>query len=163
MGQVFVRIDDRLIHGQIVTAWCNTLNVGEIIAIDDNLAQNPMLQSIVIMGVPKQYHPSIVTTEKAKELLQTETQKNRLVITRFAKNIAELKEFYPTFEHINLGNCSKQDKTAYTLPSGAGRNLSLTEDDMQVLNEAATLGRKIICQLLPTDKMRTWAQMTSNI
>ena len=94
MGQVFVRIDDRLIHGQIVTAWCNTLNVGEIIAIDDNLAQNPMLQSIVIMGVPKQYHPSIVTTEKAKELLQTETQKNRLVITRFAKNIAELKEFY---------------------------------------------------------------------
>lgn len=163
MGKNFLRIDDRLIHGQIVTAWCNTLKIGEIIAIDDSLAQNPMLQSIMVMGVPKQYHPSIVTAAQAKELLRTETAKNRLVITRFAKNIAELEEFYPTFEHINLGNCSKQDNTAYTLPSGAGRNLSLTEEDMRVLNEAAVLGCKIICQLLPTDKMRTWAQMTSNI
>lgn len=163
MGLNYVRIDDRLIHGQIVTAWCNTLGIGEIIAIDDNLAQNPMLQSIMIMGVPKQYAPSVVTMEKAKQLLCEESKKNRLIITRFARNIAELKDFYSSFEHISLGNCSKQDKTAYTLPSGAGRNLSLTEEDMQALRDAVTSNCKVICQLLPTDKMKTWSQLTSGI
>ena len=55
MGQNYFRIDDRLIHGQIVTAWCSHLNIQEIIAIDDTLAGNSMLQSIMLMGVPKQY------------------------------------------------------------------------------------------------------------
>ena len=163
MGQNYLRVDDRLIHGQIVTAWSNTLNIGEIIAIDDTLAKNTMLQSIMVMGVPKQYNPSIVTIDAAKELLKTSSSKNRLIITRFAKNIADLKDFYHTFEHINLGNCSKQDKTAYTLPSGSGRNLSLTEEDMQALKDAAAHGCKIICQLLPTDRARTWEQLTSNL
>ena len=40
MGQNYFRIDDRLIHGQIVTAWCSHLNIQEIIAIDDTLAGN---------------------------------------------------------------------------------------------------------------------------
>ena len=58
MGQNYFRIDDRLIHGQIVTAWCSHLNIQEIIAIDDTLAGNSMLQSIMLMGVPKQYKSS---------------------------------------------------------------------------------------------------------
>lgn len=95
MGQNYLRIDDRLIHGQIVTAWCGTLGIGEIIAIDSGFAQNPMLQSIMTMGVPAQYHPHIVTAEEAKKLLRTDSAKNRLVITRFARSIAGLREFSP--------------------------------------------------------------------
>lgn len=161
MAQNYLRIDDRLIHGQIVTAWCGTLGIGEIIAIDDGLAQNPMLQSIMTMGVPAQYHPHIVTAEEAKKLLRADSAKNRLVITRFARNIAGLREFFPSFAHVNLGNCSKQPDAAYTLSSGAGRYLSLTQADMDALQEADAAGCEVICQLLPSDKRRTWAQLTS--
>jgi len=161
MGQNYLRIDDRLIHGQIVTAWCGTLGIGEIIAIDDTLAKNPMLQSIMTMGVPAQYHPHIVTCGDALKLLQSDSPKNRLVITRFARNIAELRELFPTFVHINLGNCSKQADAAYTLSSGAGRYLSLTQADMDALKEAEAAGCEIICQLLPSEKLRTWAQLTN--
>lgn len=70
MGQNYFRIDDRLIHGQIVTAWCSHLNIQEIIAIDDTLAGNSMLQSIMLMGVPKQYKSCVVTMAQAKELFR---------------------------------------------------------------------------------------------
>ena len=53
MGNVYVRVDDRLIHGQTIVAWCPTLGIQEIIAIDDASASNPMLKSIMTMGVPK--------------------------------------------------------------------------------------------------------------
>ena len=36
----YLRIDDRLIHGQIVTAWCGHLKINEIIAIDDALKRD---------------------------------------------------------------------------------------------------------------------------
>ena len=46
MGKIVVRVDDRLIHGQTIVAWCPTLAIQEIIAIDDESAKNPMLKSI---------------------------------------------------------------------------------------------------------------------
>ena len=65
MGKVYVRVDDRLIHGQTIVAWCPTLGIQEIIAVDDASAQNPMLKSILTMGVPKNYVTNIVTTAEA--------------------------------------------------------------------------------------------------
>ena len=67
MGKVYVRVDDRLIHGQTVLAWCPTLSIQEIIAIDNDSASNPMLRSIMEMGVPKNYATKIVTVDQAKE------------------------------------------------------------------------------------------------
>lgn len=76
MGKDYFRIDDRLIHGQIVTAWCSFLKINEIVAIDDKLASNPMLQTIMLMGIPKNYKAHVVTSEQAKNFLtrrRTET------------------------------------------------------------------------------------------
>ena len=62
MGKTFVRVDDRLIHGQTIVAWVPTLKIEEIIAVDDVSASKPMLKSIMTMGVPTQYETHIVTT-----------------------------------------------------------------------------------------------------
>ena len=62
MGKIVVRVDDRLIHGQTIVAWCPTLAIQEIIAIDDESAKNPMLKSIMTMSVPPLYKTHIVTT-----------------------------------------------------------------------------------------------------
>ncbi len=70
MGKTYVRVDDRLIHGQTIMAWCPTLSIKEIIAIDDESAKNPMLKSIMTMGVPSAYKTHIVTTAEAKEMLK---------------------------------------------------------------------------------------------
>ena len=47
MGKTYVRVDDRLVHGQTVIAWAPTLGIQEIIGIDDVSASNPMLKSIM--------------------------------------------------------------------------------------------------------------------
>jgi len=82
MAETYVRVDDRLIHGQTIVAWVPTLRVGEIIGVDDVSAANPMLKSILTMGVPKQYKTHIVTTDEAKDLLAQEGEVNRLVIVK---------------------------------------------------------------------------------
>lgn len=156
MGKIFVRIDDRLIHGQIVTAWAGTLGIKQIIAIDDSLASNPMLKSIMTMGVPAGYNPQIVTAAEAKKLLQKESKVNRLVITRFCRNLMEIREEIRSAEHINLGNCSKQPDTVKNFPSGAGRYLCLNQADVDTLTAMEEDGHEIICQLLPSEKLRTW-------
>jgi mannose/fructose/N-acetylgalactosamine-specific phosphotransferase system component IIB len=160
VGKTYFRIDDRLIHGQIVTAWCITLGIQEIIAIDDSLAANPVMQSIMTMGVPGQYNPKIVTAANAKEILSAQTNKTRLVITRFCKNLSAIREAIKGAEHINIGNCSKQLDSKYNIRGmGISQVLSFTQADADTLDAIEADGGKIICQALPSDKLRTWSDL----
>lgn len=157
MGKTYIRVDDRLIHGQIVTAWCITLGIQEIIAIDDSLASNPVMQSVMTLGVPSQYSPKIVTAAKAKEILSVETNKTRLVITRFCRNLLEIRKEIQNVEHINIGNCSKQADSKYNIRGmGISQVLSFTQEDVDSLNTLEADGIYILCKALPTDKLRTW-------
>lgn len=163
MGKTYVRIDDRLIHGQIVTAWCVTLNVQEIIAIDDALASNPMMQSIMTMGVPAGYHPKIVTAEQARELLKTPCDGSRLVITRFCRNLMDIREEIKGAEHVNIGNCSKQPDAKYGVRGiGISQVLSFTQSDYDALEAVAADGVRVICQALPQDREKTWADLKAH-
>ena len=92
MGNLYVRVDDRLIHGQTIVAWCPTLKIDEIIAIDDVSAKNSMLKSIMTMSVPKIYKADIVTTEQAREILSQESDKNRLVIVKYPELLTKIKD-----------------------------------------------------------------------
>lgn len=163
MGKTFVRIDDRLIHGQIVAAWSTTLGIKQIIAVDSSLAENPMLQSIMTMGVPARLNPKILNVGDAKRLLAEDVDYNRLVITRFCEVLSELREEITGAEHINLGNCSKRDGAVYRIPSGAGRYLYFTQADFDALKKEEADGVKIFTQLLPTDKLRTWDWLKNNM
>ena len=91
MAKTFIRVDDRLIHGQTIVAWCPTLSIKEIIAVDDESAKNPVLKSIMTMGVPSSYKTHIVTTEEAKKLLAVESSVNRLVTARARSSCAHTR------------------------------------------------------------------------
>lgn len=110
MGQNYFRIDDRLIHGQIVTAWCSHLNIQEIIAIDDTLAGNSMLQSIMLMGVPKQYKSCVVTMAQAKELFAQPSDCNRLFVTRFPQDLTHFSGGAKALRNRYYRQCSKASR-----------------------------------------------------
>ncbi len=163
MGKLYVRIDDRLIHGQIVTAWAQTLNIQRIIAIDDSLATNQMLKGIMMMGIPKDLNGQIVTSDEAKAMLTDGSDTTTMLITRQCKNLSKLVDDIKGAEHLNLGNCSKQENAVATIPSGAGCTLSLTQEDMDVLNKLHDLGVEIFSQRVPTEKYHSWDEMMSSV
>ena len=157
MCDLHIRIDDRLIHGQIVTAWVKTLGTERIIAIDETMANNPLMKSIMTMGVPSNIKASIVTTEEARTLLKDNTKKT-LVVVRFARNLLPLIEELSNAKHVNIGNCSKQEKEAFNYRGGVGvgQLISLTSDDVDTLNAFANRNISVIMQQIPTDKRVSW-------
>ena len=52
MSLVLYRIDDRLIHGQVVVGWAQPLDVGFIVLVDDQVAASDWEQELYRMGVP---------------------------------------------------------------------------------------------------------------
>ena len=64
-GFVHIRIDDRLIHGQVATRWSTGLKVNRIMVIDDAVAANDNEKAILRMAAPAGVNTSILPLEKA--------------------------------------------------------------------------------------------------
>lgn len=162
MGKLYVRVDDRLIHGQTIVAWCPTLGIEEIIAVDDVSAQNPVLKSILTMGVPKTYKTNIVTTDEAKTLLSKESDKTRLVIVKYPEKLSELAEKIKNCELLILGNIAKRDDTIHKV-NGATGIFYLSDSDVKVLDGFVNAGVEVIFHQLPNAAKVTWKAFKETI
>lgn len=162
MGKTYVRVDDRLIHGQTIVAWCPTLSIQEIIAIDDVSAKNPMLKSIMTMGVPSSYKTNIVTTEEAKKLLANDAGNNRLVIVKYPAKLSEIQEEISGAEFIMLGNLAKRNDTIHKA-SGATGIFYLSDNDVSIIDGLVSKGLEVIFQQLPTTSKTTWESFKKSI
>jgi mannose/fructose/N-acetylgalactosamine-specific phosphotransferase system component IIB len=47
-----IRIDDRLIHGQVVVGWCPALEIGRLVVVNDAVAANRVKREMMALGVP---------------------------------------------------------------------------------------------------------------
>ncbi len=163
MGKDYLRIDDRLIHGQIVTAWCKALEIKEIVAIDDKLAANPTLQSIMMMGIPANYKHHVVTFEQAKAIFAEPAEGNRLFVTRMPQDLAALREELHKCETVFIGNAAKRPDTKFNLTKGGGGVLFFSPEDVKLLDELSASGIKLVAQTVPNTSARPWPELRKSI
>ena len=60
-----VRIDSRLIHGQVITKWLKRVDANKIIIIDNQLANDDFMKSIYVMAAPSDVKVEVYTIEDA--------------------------------------------------------------------------------------------------
>src|SRR6185369_14914177 len=68
---VLYRIDDRLIHGQVVVGWGQPLDIGFIVLVDDEVASSEWEQELYRMGVPPEMDVYFHSAEDAPAALGT--------------------------------------------------------------------------------------------
>lgn len=66
---VQLRIDERLIHGQITTAWSRYLDVSRIVVASDKLAKDPLTTQTLLMSAPAGKKVAVKTIPDAIKLL----------------------------------------------------------------------------------------------
>ena len=59
---VLVRIDDRLIHGQIMTQWSRLYSPTEIMVVDDETCRDSFMTEVLLMAVPKEFKACLLYT-----------------------------------------------------------------------------------------------------
>ena len=162
MGKIYVRVDDRLIHGQTIVSWCPTWGIKEIIGIDDESAKNPTLRSIMTMSVPSSYTTSIVTAAEAKTLLSKESKNNRLVIVKYPSVLNAIKENIKGCEMIQLGNISKRADSVHQL-TGATGIFFLSKKEVEDLDDFVKQGFNVNFQQMPNQAKTSWESFKKTI
>jgi mannose/fructose/N-acetylgalactosamine-specific phosphotransferase system component IIB len=69
VGILLYRVDERLIHGQVVIGWGARLRPDRIVVVDDDLAASTWEQELYALGLPEQIEAEFVPVETAIERL----------------------------------------------------------------------------------------------
>ncbi len=106
MDIALVRVDNRLIHGQILEAWVPYINASCIIVVDDEVAADSFRESIIRMAVPREVEVVICSVEQFARTYSYGKGAGKKTIVLFS-SIADAAKAYELgfrFENLNLGN-----------------------------------------------------------
>lgn len=92
MAILLYRVDERLIHGQVVVGWGNELHPDRIVVVDDELAASTWEQELYALGLPPEITAVFETVETARErlALQESDDSRTLLLTRDLRTMARL-------------------------------------------------------------------------
>ncbi len=99
------RIDDRFIHGQVLTKWVKLRPINRIIIVSDAVAQDEMRKTLVLSVAPPNVKASAVTVDKMVRAYQSPRYTNDSVMLLFERpeDIVELVEKGVQLKEINVG------------------------------------------------------------
>jgi PTS system mannose-specific IIB component len=149
---VMNRIDDRLIHGQVMTTWVGMRRCNTIWIVDDEVANNPMMLDIFSFAAPSGIKIEAFTVEKASDQLSKitpdEGKKRIILLVKHPKTFVRLLEGGYVPEDINFGamaNKSVDPKAAIEVAP----NCMFSPEDIQFTEELYNRGIHVWIQLVP--------------
>jgi len=147
MSIALYRIDDRLIHGQVVVGWGQPLAVAFIVLVDDEVRQSDWEQDLYRMGVPSQIEVIFASTAEALERLPAWDADPRVGILLMGDidTAARLVAGAPQLRRLNLGGIHHRPGRRERL-----RFVYLTDDEAAKLRELASRGVDVHAQDVPT-------------
>jgi PTS system mannose-specific IIB component len=145
---VFTRIDDRLLHGQVIVSWVPFLKVNEIVIVDDEYARDEFMASLIKDAAPENLIVNVLSTRDAEKFLNSADSGNRvLVISRYVEYIESLVDLGVTIENLNIGGLGfKEGRKKYI------NAIYMSEKELSILDKISKKGIKVQVQMLPKDK-----------
>lgn len=106
MSLVLVRVDSRLIHGQVVETWVPHTGANCLLVVDDDLADNPALRAVMELAVPPSVHAAFCRLAEVRQALaEIDAHGERaILICGSARAALRLREMGVPFPLLNIGN-----------------------------------------------------------
>ena len=155
MGVVFCRIDDRLLHGQVVTTWLNVKQIEQVIIVDDNVANDKIQSNVLQMSVDSNIKLHIFSVNKFLKIVPNSTITRRTMLL-FASPIAVDKIVSSGFkiDKLNIGGVRSNGKRKQY-----AKAVFLTEDEKNALQNLLRQGVDIEIKIVPTDGIEKFSEV----
>lgn len=146
LNVVFARIDNRLMHGIVMTQYFPSTGAKRIMVIDDEIANNPTRKEMMNLAKPNGVASSIITWEKAKEnvLANKYGEQTIFLLARSPKTIRDLMKLGVKIEKLIIG-CTDLLNEGHKLSDRA----FVTDEELQAMREIRDMGCKIVVQHNP--------------
>lgn len=158
---VFVRVDDRVIHGQTLVRWLADYPCDGILIVDEALSKNQILAQVYKSAVPSNIKVHVFSIETAlNKLPEAEaSQKRYIVIFKSVITVSTLiDKGCQLIKIVNVGPCSKRPGTVEIVPT-----ISLDQNEIAAYKKVDAAGVKVYFQIVPSAKKVWWTDIVSSL
>ena len=145
---VNVRMDERLIHGQVAGIWAPSLHTQRIIVINDEAAADTLQKSSLRMAAPTSMRLSVFPVESAaKNIRSGKYGKQRLFLV--FKNPTDVLRYLKAggkLTHVNVGNMSYKEGS-----KDITKSIKVLDEEIDVFESIAAMDINVTAQLVPND------------
>ena len=142
-----VRVDNRLIHGQVVEAWLPHLKVSRVVVADDEAASSPLVRAAMALAVPSAIEVVILPLTQVDFAGVSQDTVKTLVLLRDVAAVPFAHTHGLKMDHLNLGNVHFATGRRQVSPS-----VFLSEQEMQVLHKLVGVGVRVEARAVPVEK-----------
>lgn len=147
-GIVHIRVDDRLIHGQVATRWVSHFNANRIMIIDDAVAANDIEKMMLRSAAPDGCNTSILARETAFNNISQGNYENQkvLILVKTPEIALQMLNSGLAVKQLNIGNMSNKDDRKQIK-----RSVSISDTELNIIRELLERGVSITAQMTPEE------------
>lgn len=145
----FIRIDHRLLHGQVVFSWSKSLQINRILVVNDEAANDEFKKMSLELSKPQGIKLNILTVENTlTKISKIEAlSENIMMIFGNTKDVRQFCESYSNVKEINYGGIIKKEGSKQF-----SNAIFLTENEIEDAKVLKSMGIKQFMQQVPTSK-----------
>jgi mannose/fructose/N-acetylgalactosamine-specific phosphotransferase system component IIB len=144
-----VRIDDRLIHGQVVAGWLRALGARRIVIVDEATARDEFMREVLTLAAPQGVPVEVCgVADGAVRLIElAATPEPVMVLARMPRTVLALRHAGVPIDVVDLGG----------MGAGPGRRrlhktISVSSDELRELRELEQMGTRVEIQIVADDR-----------
>ncbi|EBX6523081.1 PTS system mannose/fructose/N-acetylgalactosamine-transporter subunit IIB [Salmonella enterica subsp. enterica serovar Nchanga] len=151
---VFLRVDHRLLHGQVAFSWTQYVDADCILIANDSVANDDLRKTTIKMAKPPAVKLVIKNIADSIEAIKSGvTDKYKLfIVVESVADAYRLARELPDIKSINLGGTKVREGS-----QNIAKAINLLADEMTQLRELAAGGVEIEIRLVPNDRKQLFA------
>ena len=146
---VLTRIDDRLIHGQVMTAWVKKTRANQILIIDEEVAKDDFMSEILKMSAPSGIDILVKGLMDAVTFLKEQESENKrlIILVKAPLTIEELVENGITIDKLVVGGMGAKANRRVLY-----KNISASDEERTTFKKLIDQGIPVVIHIIPDQK-----------
>lgn len=147
---VLARVDDRLIHGEVVSVWTPSLSVNRIMIADDGVAADKFNSRVLKALAPAGVKVNVYSVDTAAEKLKGDEVKGEriMVLAKTPITFQKLVNSGLAIKEVNLGGMGLRDERKPFI-----KNVSASPDEIEAIKDMRSKNVRVYYQLVPEQQV----------
>lgn len=146
-----LRVDHRLLHGQVAFSWTQSLGTDCILVANDDVPENDIRKTTIKLAKPQGVKLVIKNINDSIKALQSGvTDKYKLfIVVESVEDAYKLSKAYPEIQEINLGGMKIREGTR-----NISKAINITKEEEELVKELVDSGVEVEIRQVPSDKIK---------
>ncbi|RHO19454.1 PTS sugar transporter subunit IIB [Amedibacterium intestinale] len=151
------RIDERLIHGQVIATWLKTLGITHLIVANDDVAKDEKKQKILKIVLPGNVKCLIKGVDDVIRVLKDQRCESMhiMLIVGNPEDAYKIMKNVSIIPEVNLANYGSITKPQVENKLSISRMVYLDKEDVEVMKKIISIGKPVFTQKTPSEPKKS--------